>query len=371
MPFALFPALADRYGGTQVVGLLWAAPGVGALVSMATSGWAARVHHNGRAIVLAAAAWGVVDRALRPEPRRSGSRSLLLALGGRRGRHLRHLPRRAVERDDPGRDARAPRGRGDDLVVVRSAARQRRARARAPSLFGLRGVGLRRRRARRRRLGRARARAAALLELRLESGELSRGAVDHRGPLAEREAQVAARARPGGWRRPRSGSRRRRRGGAARARTRSRRGRRRRWRSTCPAARAPPGPASRSPAHRWSRLVCSSSANAAYQSSSRRSAAAPAYWNGVAPAKVMNCLAARTPATSDAGPVAQPTFQPVTLNVLPSEEIVSVRSAMPGQRGQRDVLEPVEDEVLVDLVGDRDQVVLHARRRRSSAARRG
>ena len=32
--------LADRYGGTQVVGLLWAAPGVGALVSMSTSGWA-------------------------------------------------------------------------------------------------------------------------------------------------------------------------------------------------------------------------------------------------------------------------------------------------------------------------------------------
>jgi MFS family permease len=59
MPFALFPALADRYGGTQVIGLLWAAPGVGALVSMATSGWAARVHHNGRAIVLAAAAWGL------------------------------------------------------------------------------------------------------------------------------------------------------------------------------------------------------------------------------------------------------------------------------------------------------------------------
>jgi hypothetical protein len=55
MPFALCPALADRYGGTQVVGPLWAAPGAGALVSMATSG----VHHNGRAIVIAAAAWGV------------------------------------------------------------------------------------------------------------------------------------------------------------------------------------------------------------------------------------------------------------------------------------------------------------------------
>ena len=50
MPFALFPALADRYGGTQVVGLLWAAP-ASARCSMATSGWAARVHHNGRAIV--------------------------------------------------------------------------------------------------------------------------------------------------------------------------------------------------------------------------------------------------------------------------------------------------------------------------------
>jgi MFS family permease len=59
MPFALFPAFAERYGGTSVVGLLWAAPAVGSIVSMVTSGWAARVHHNGRAIVLAAAAWGV------------------------------------------------------------------------------------------------------------------------------------------------------------------------------------------------------------------------------------------------------------------------------------------------------------------------
>ena len=67
-----------------------------------------------------------------------------------------------------------------------------------------------------------------------------------------------------------------------------------------------------------------------YQPSLSRSAAAPAYWNGVAPAKVRNCLAARTAATSVAGPVAQPTFQPVTLNVLPSEEIDSVRSAIPG-----------------------------------------
>ncbi len=59
MPFALFPALAERYGGTAVVGLLWAAPGVGAVIAMLTSGWATRVHRNGRAIVWAACGWGV------------------------------------------------------------------------------------------------------------------------------------------------------------------------------------------------------------------------------------------------------------------------------------------------------------------------
>jgi MFS family permease len=59
MPIALFPAIAERYGGTAVVGLLFAAPGVGAVVAMLTSGWATRVHRNGRAIVWAACGWGV------------------------------------------------------------------------------------------------------------------------------------------------------------------------------------------------------------------------------------------------------------------------------------------------------------------------
>jgi MFS family permease len=59
MPLALFPAIAERYGGTAVVGLLFAAPGVGAVVAMLTSGWATRVHRNGRAIVWAACGWGV------------------------------------------------------------------------------------------------------------------------------------------------------------------------------------------------------------------------------------------------------------------------------------------------------------------------
>ena len=42
-----------------------------------------------------------------------------------------------------------------------------------------------------------------------------------------------------------------------------------------------------------------------------------------------NCLAVWTAETSARGPVAQPIFQPVNENVLPDEEIVSVRSAIP------------------------------------------
>jgi MFS family permease len=59
MPLALFPALAKRYGGPEVLGLLYAAPSAGSLVVAMTSGWARRVHRHGRAIVFAAGAWGV------------------------------------------------------------------------------------------------------------------------------------------------------------------------------------------------------------------------------------------------------------------------------------------------------------------------
>jgi MFS family permease len=59
MPMALFPALAERYGGGAVVGLLYAAPSAGAVVATLTSGWTHRIHRHGRAVVLAAAGWGV------------------------------------------------------------------------------------------------------------------------------------------------------------------------------------------------------------------------------------------------------------------------------------------------------------------------
>jgi MFS family permease len=58
MPNALFPAIAAGYGGPKVLGLLLAAPAVGSLVAVATSGWSVHVHHHGRAILLAATGWG-------------------------------------------------------------------------------------------------------------------------------------------------------------------------------------------------------------------------------------------------------------------------------------------------------------------------
>jgi MFS family permease len=59
IPEALVPAVAARYGGATVVGVLFAAAPAGALVVSATSGWTGRVQRRGRAVALAATAWGV------------------------------------------------------------------------------------------------------------------------------------------------------------------------------------------------------------------------------------------------------------------------------------------------------------------------
>ena len=59
MPMALFPELAERFGGSAALGALYAAPSVGAFLATVTSGWTGRVHHHGRAITVAAAGWGL------------------------------------------------------------------------------------------------------------------------------------------------------------------------------------------------------------------------------------------------------------------------------------------------------------------------
>jgi MFS family permease len=61
MPRALFPALAANVfgGGAATVGLLYAAPGAGALIGALTSGWVGRVRRQGLAVIGAVLIWGL------------------------------------------------------------------------------------------------------------------------------------------------------------------------------------------------------------------------------------------------------------------------------------------------------------------------
>ena len=51
-----------------MLGLLYAAPGCGALLISATSGWARHVHRHGRAIALAVCGWGLAIAAFGHSP---------------------------------------------------------------------------------------------------------------------------------------------------------------------------------------------------------------------------------------------------------------------------------------------------------------
>ncbi len=72
MPTALFPALAHTFGGVKTLGLLYAAPAVGALFVSFFSRWTARIKQDGKAIAIAAGLSGVaiigfgLSRALWP-----------------------------------------------------------------------------------------------------------------------------------------------------------------------------------------------------------------------------------------------------------------------------------------------------------------
>jgi MFS family permease len=70
MPQALFPAIADSMGGASVLGLLYAAPALGAFITLATSGWTTRVRRHGLAVIIAASIWGlgIIGLGLSTEP---------------------------------------------------------------------------------------------------------------------------------------------------------------------------------------------------------------------------------------------------------------------------------------------------------------
>jgi MFS family permease len=61
MPKALFPAMAvgTFAGGAVTLGLLYAAPGAGALCGALTSGWVGRISQQGRAVTIAVIIWGL------------------------------------------------------------------------------------------------------------------------------------------------------------------------------------------------------------------------------------------------------------------------------------------------------------------------
>lgn len=64
MPTALFPALAQGWGGATAAGSLYAAMPLGSFAMTIFSGWSKKVSRRGAAVVLAAAAWGVAVVAL-------------------------------------------------------------------------------------------------------------------------------------------------------------------------------------------------------------------------------------------------------------------------------------------------------------------
>jgi len=60
MPMALFPAMAEGFGGgARVVGLLYATPYIGALLASLVSGWTGHVRRQGLGVATAACCWGV------------------------------------------------------------------------------------------------------------------------------------------------------------------------------------------------------------------------------------------------------------------------------------------------------------------------
>ena len=150
IPVVLFPALAHEvFARPELLGLLYSAETVGALVATALSGWVGRVHHHGRAIVIAASLYGacIALAGLMPS---FWLACLFLALVGRGGHGVGGLPVDGLEPDHPGHDARPPRRHRDAVVLGRADGRRDPRRLRGGRVVGARGDGQRWRRVRRR-----------------------------------------------------------------------------------------------------------------------------------------------------------------------------------------------------------------------------
>jgi MFS family permease len=69
-PVALFPAISLRWGDARMTGLLFSSMAIGSLGATLFSAWSRRVRHHGRAVVVAAAVWGIfiVAASFAPSP---------------------------------------------------------------------------------------------------------------------------------------------------------------------------------------------------------------------------------------------------------------------------------------------------------------
>ena len=123
MPVVLFPALAQKvFGDPHLLGLLYSAETVGALVATATSGWTSRIHRHGRAIVIAAMAYGAFVALAGTAAQHLGRPALLRARRWRR-HDLGRLPRHDLEPDHPRQHARPARRHRDAELLHRTARR--------------------------------------------------------------------------------------------------------------------------------------------------------------------------------------------------------------------------------------------------------
>jgi MFS family permease len=64
MPMALFPSMAERWGGAEALGGLYSAMALGFLASTVVSGWTRKVNRHGVAVIVGAAIWGIAIVAL-------------------------------------------------------------------------------------------------------------------------------------------------------------------------------------------------------------------------------------------------------------------------------------------------------------------
>jgi MFS family permease len=84
LPKALFPALATNVfrNGAAGLGLLYAAPGVGALLGAFLTGWIGRVRRQGRCVVILVAIWGIAIAIFGLSTRIFWLALLMLAIAG-------------------------------------------------------------------------------------------------------------------------------------------------------------------------------------------------------------------------------------------------------------------------------------------------